>query len=81
MISEAAKEIEDLIKSGTFSPDPEIPVNRKAVDSRIVFKVKHRANGSFKKFKARLVAKGFMQRLGFGFFSTCEGKYCDGNCV
>ena len=45
-------------------------MNRKAVNSRIVFKVKHRANGSFKKFKARLVAKGFMQRLGFGFFST-----------
>ena len=70
MIAAAAKEIGDLIKIGTFSPEPEIPVNRKAIDSRIVFKVKHRADGTFDKFKARLVAKGFMQRLGFDFFST-----------
>ena len=52
------------------SSRPEIPVNRKAADSRIVFKVKHRADGSFDQFKARLVAKGFMQRLCFEFFST-----------
>ena len=45
-------------------------MNRKTANSRIVFKVKHRADGPFDKFKARLVAKGFMQRLGFGFFST-----------
>ena len=70
MIAAAAKEIGDLIKIGTFGLDPEVPVNRKAVNSRIVFKVKHRADGSFDKFKARLVAKGFMQRLGFDFFST-----------
>jgi hypothetical protein len=70
MIAAAAKEIGDLIKIGTFSPEPEIPINRKAIDSRIVFKVKHRADGTFDKFKARLVAKGFMQRLGFDFFST-----------
>ena len=70
MITAAAKEIGDLIKIGTFLPDPGTPVNRKAVDSRIVFKVKHRADGSFDRFKARLVAKGFMQRLGFDFFST-----------
>ena len=64
MIAAAAKEIGDLIqKIGTFSPEPEIPINRKAIDSRIVFKVKHRADGMFDKFKARLVAKGFMQRL------------------
>ena len=69
MIAAAAKEIGDLIKIGTFSL-AEIPINRKAIDSRIVFKVKHRADGTFDKFKARLVAKGFMQRLGFDFFST-----------
>ena len=62
MIAAAAKEIGDLIKIGTFSPDSEIPVNRKAVDSRIVFKAKHRADGAVDKFKSRLVANGFMQR-------------------
>ena len=70
MIAAAAKEIGDLIKIGTFSPEVEVPAGRKPIDSRIVFKVKHRADGTFDKFKARLVAKGFMQRLGFDFFST-----------
>ena len=47
-----------------------IPSDRKAIDSRIVFKVKYRANGEFDKYKARLVAKGYLQRLGFDLFST-----------
>ena len=71
MVATAAKEIEDLIKIITFFlSDPETPVNRKAVDSRIVFKVKHRTDGAFDKFKARLAGTCFMQGLGFGFFST-----------
>ena len=70
MIAAAAKELGDLIKIGTFDTEPQIPQGRKAVGSRIVFKVKYRANGEFDKYKARLVAKGFMQRLGFDFFST-----------
>ena len=35
----------DLIKIGTFATEPSIPSDRKAIDSRIVFKVKYRANG------------------------------------
>ena len=70
MIAAAAKELGDLIKIGTFDTEPQIPQGRKAVGSRIVFKIKYRANGEFDKYKARLVAKGFMQRLGFDFFST-----------
>ena len=54
----------------SVSPEAEVPAGRKPIDSRIVFKVKHRADGTFDKFKARLVAKVFMQRLGFDFFST-----------
>ena len=64
MIAAAAKELDDLIKIGTFDTEPQIPQGRKAVGSRIVVKVKYRANGEFDKYKARLVAKGFMQRLG-----------------
>ena len=70
MIAAASKEIGDLIKIGTFATEPSIPSDRKAIDSRIVFKVKYRANGEFDKYKARLVAKGYLQRLGFDFFST-----------
>jgi hypothetical protein len=70
MVAAAAKEFGDLIKIGSFATDPEIPTDRKPIDSRIVFKVKYRANGEFDRYKARLVAKGFMQKLGFDFFST-----------
>jgi hypothetical protein len=70
MIAAASKEISDLINIGTFATEPSIPSDRKAIDSRIVFKVKYRANGEFDKYKARLVAKGYLQRLGFDFFST-----------
>ena len=70
MVAAAAKEFGDLIKIGSFATDPEVPTGRKPIDSRIVFKVKYRANGEFDRYKARLVAKGFMQRLGFDFFST-----------
>ena len=44
--------------------------NRNAIASRIVLKVKYRADGTYDKHKARLVAKGFMERLGSDFFST-----------
>ena len=70
MIVAASKEIGDLIRIGTFATEPSIPSDRKAIDSRIVFKVKYRANGEFDKYKARLVAKGYLQRLGFDFFSA-----------
>jgi hypothetical protein len=39
MIAAASKEIGDLIKIGTFATEPPIPSDRKAIGSRIVFKV------------------------------------------
>ena len=69
MLQAIAKEFNDLIAIGTFA-SIEVPANRKAISSRIVLKVKHRADGAFDKYKARLVARGFLQKLGVDFFST-----------
>ena len=69
MFQAIAKEFNDLIAIGTFT-GIEVPHNRKAVSSRIVLKVKHRADGAFDKYKTRLVARGFLHKLGVDFFST-----------
>ena len=69
MLQEIAIEFNGLIAIGTFA-NIEVPKNRKAVPSRIVLEVKHRADGAFGKYEARLVARGFLQKLGVGFFST-----------
>ena len=69
MLTAIAKELNDLINIGCFE-FVEIPSDRKAIASRIVLKVKYRADGTYDKHKARLVAKGFMERLGSDFFST-----------
>ena len=63
------KEIKWLVDLGTFSLEP-LPAGQRALDSRIVLKVKYRADGSFDKNKARLVARGFLARMGTDFFST-----------
>ena len=46
MLQAIAKESNDLIAIGTFA-NIEVPKNRKAISSRIVLKVKHRADGAF----------------------------------
>ena len=48
------KEIKGLVDLGTFSLEP-LPAGQRALDSRIVLKVKYRADGSFDKNKARLL--------------------------
>ncbi|KAK1613068.1 hypothetical protein QYE76_036741 [Lolium multiflorum] len=40
------------------------------IDSRWVFKIKHRPDGSIDRYKARLVAKGFKQRHGIDYADT-----------
>ena len=54
---------------GTFELEP-MPRNHRPIDSRIVFKVKYKADGTYDRHKARLVARGFLARIGIDFFST-----------
>ena len=48
----------------------DLPEGRKAVGSKWVFKVKHKADGSVERHKARLVAQGFSQKYGVGYDET-----------
>ena len=61
-----AKEIGDLLKIGTFEL-VELPDGRKPIGSKLVLKVKHKADGTWEKDKARLVALGFLERVGLDF--------------
>ena len=62
MLNAIVKEIQGLLDLQTFSLEP-LPRCYRPLDSRIVLKVKYRANGAFDKFKARLVARGFLARI------------------
>ena len=60
-------EFNGLKLSGTFNND-EIPLDRKAVSSRWVYKCKTDTFGRVIQAKARLVAKGFSQVHGVDYF-------------
>ena len=63
MLNAIVKEIQGLLDLQTFSRNHFPEVGHRPLDSRIVLKVKYRANGAFDKFKARLVARGFLARI------------------
>ena len=69
MAKAVAKELHDLCSLGTFCWC-KLPTGRKAISSRLVLKIKYKADGSFDKFKGRLVARGFEARPGIDFFGT-----------
>ena len=69
MMDAILKEVHGLIALGTFTLEP-MPRNHRPIDSRLVLKVKYKADGSYDKHKARLVARGFLARLGVDFYST-----------
>ena len=54
-------EMEALYKNNT-STITELPIGRKNVGNKRVFKLKLKANGEIERYKARLVAKGYSQR-------------------
>ena len=45
------------------------PEERSPISTRVVLKVKKKANGEFDKFKARAVVRGFMAKIGVDYLA------------
>jgi hypothetical protein len=69
MIKAIAREIVGIIDVSTFELIM-IPHGRKEIPTKLVLKVKYRADGTFDKNKARLVVQGFHQVQGRDFHAT-----------
>jgi len=59
-------EINVLVQTGTWE-FADLPIEKQTVGCKWVYKTKHKADCSIKRFKARLVAKGFTQQEGIDF--------------
>ncbi|GKB15425.1 ribonuclease H-like domain-containing protein [Tanacetum coccineum] len=62
-------EIEALNRNNTWTVC-ELPVGRKAVGSKWLWKIKYKSTSEIERYKARVVAKGFSQREGFNYLET-----------
>ena len=47
-----------------------LPRGSRAIPTKLVLKIKYRADGSYDRHKGRLVVQGFHQRLGKDYFGT-----------
>lgn len=47
-----------------------LPVGKKAISSRWVYKIKHKNNGKIDKYKARLMVNGYIQLKGLDYHKT-----------
>lgn len=62
-------EYDALMRNNTWSL-VELPLHRKAIGCKWVYRIKENSDGSINKYKARLVAKGFHQQHGFDYHET-----------
>ncbi|GJT43910.1 putative RNA-directed DNA polymerase [Tanacetum coccineum] len=62
-------EIEALNKNNTWTVC-DLPVGRKAVGSKWLWKITYKSTGEIERYKARVVAKGFSQREEFDYLET-----------
>ncbi|GJX90484.1 ribonuclease H-like domain-containing protein [Tanacetum coccineum] len=62
-------EIEALIKNNTWTLT-DLPIGKKTIDNKWLYKIKYKASDQVDKYKARVVAKGFSQREGIDFDET-----------
>jgi len=62
-------ELQALIDNKTWDLVP-LPLDRKPIGCKWVYKIKYHADSSIERYKAWLVAKGFTQKKGFDFHET-----------
>ena len=62
-------EIAALEANNTWTLTP-LPVSKKPIGCKWVYKIKYKVDGSIERYKARLVAKGFTQKEGVDYFET-----------
>ncbi|GKC91721.1 ribonuclease H-like domain-containing protein, partial [Tanacetum coccineum] len=62
-------EMDALYRNNTWEI-VDLPVGRKAIGSKWVWKIKYKSDGEIERYKARLVAKGFNQKEGIDFDET-----------
>ncbi|KAD7478862.1 hypothetical protein E3N88_01998 [Mikania micrantha] len=62
-------EIKALEQNDTWTLE-ELPPGKKAIDSKWIYKVKHKPNGEVERYKARLIAKGYTQLEGVDYHDT-----------
>ena len=62
-------ELNSLIQNGTWEETP-LPMGRKPISCKWIFKIKRDADGNVARYKARLVARGFTQEKGIDYNET-----------
>nr|GEZ48781.1 ribonuclease H-like domain-containing protein [Tanacetum cinerariifolium] len=62
-------EMQALYENGTYEL-VDLPIGRKTIKSKWVYRIKYMSSGEIERYKARLVAKGFNQREGIDYKET-----------
>jgi hypothetical protein len=67
------KELQCIREKGVYEIR-KIPLGRKAIPTKLSFKIKLKSDGSIDKFKCRCVVLGFLQRAGLDFDPNGTGR-------